>query len=171
MKKSICILALVVAPAGALAAEEKHGASHGAAHDMPGMRHDTPGMSHDMGTAGRPGDPAKVSRTVEIVMSDDLRFTPARVQVKAGETLRFFLRNAGSGEHDMAIGPSADLKAHAEMMRAQPHMKHAAPNMARVAPGRRGGIVWQFTQAGTVDFACLVPGHYEGGMRGVIEVR
>ena len=27
-----------------------------------------------------------------------------------------------------------------------------------------------FTKAGVVDFACLLPGHYEAGMKGAIKV-
>ena len=37
-------------------------------------------------------------------------------------------------------------------------------------PGQRGGLVWQFGEAGTVDFACLIPGHLEAGMVGKVAV-
>ena len=33
-----------------------------------------------------------------------------------------------------------------------------------------GTLIWKFTQAGTVEFACLMPGHYEAGMKGSIRV-
>ncbi|HEX7044042.1 MAG TPA: plastocyanin/azurin family copper-binding protein [Burkholderiales bacterium] len=56
------------------------------------------------------------------------------------------------------------------MMRAMPDMKHVEPNGATVRPGKRGGLIWQFDEAGVVDFACLVPGHFEAGMVGRIEV-
>jgi uncharacterized cupredoxin-like copper-binding protein len=39
-----------------------------------------------------------------------------------------------------------------------------------LAPGKEGEIVWQFTKAGTVNFACLMPGHYEAGMKGQVKV-
>jgi len=35
---------------------------------------------------------------------------------------------------------------------------------------KTGEVVWQFTQAGTVHFACLHPGHYEAGMKGAVAV-
>jgi len=167
MKRTICAVALGVLPMAALA-----GGGHGAAHDMKGMDHDMQETSHDVhhGGIGQPGNPDQASRTIGIVMSDDMRFAPDRIKVKAGETVRFFLRNAGKVEHEMVIGTLAELKEHAEMMRTQQTMSHAEPNSASVAPGRRGGIVWQFTRAGTVDFACLRPGHFEAGMKGVIEV-
>lgn len=43
-------------------------------------------------------------------------------------------------------------------------------NMVSVAPGESGELVWRFDRPGTVAFACLVPGHFEAGMRGEIEV-
>jgi len=130
-------------------------------------------MHQDMhaSTAGRPGDPAKVSRTIEVSMDDSMRFAPDKISVKAGETIRFFVRNRGKLRHEMVIGTMDDLKQHAQEMRKMPDMKHAEPNMTSLAPGQRGGIVWQFDKPGTVDFACLVPGHMEAGMLGKVEVR
>jgi uncharacterized cupredoxin-like copper-binding protein len=128
-------------------------------------------MSHDEhadGAAGRPGDPAKVDRTVDIGMDDTMRYNPDRIDVKAGETVRFFIKNNGKTDHEMVIGTLEELKEHAEMMRKMPSMQHAEPNMIRLAPGQRGGIVWQFDKAGTVNFACLIPGHMEAGMVGKI---
>ena len=36
--------------------------------------------------------------------------------------------------------------------------------------GKQGEIVWQFTRPGFANFACLMPGHYEAGMKGLIKV-
>jgi uncharacterized cupredoxin-like copper-binding protein len=49
-------------------------------------------------------------------------------------------------------------------------MEHADPNQVTVDPGKTGELVWQFTKAGTFDFACLVPGHFEAGMVGKVRV-
>jgi len=49
-------------------------------------------------------------------------------------------------------------------------MEHADHNMVKVAPGGTDTLIWKFTQAGTVEFACLIPGHYEAGMKGSIRV-
>jgi uncharacterized cupredoxin-like copper-binding protein len=49
-------------------------------------------------------------------------------------------------------------------------MEHADDNMVTVAPGKTGEVVWRFTQAGKVDFACLQPGHYDAGMKGLVNV-
>ena len=40
---------------------------------------------------GQPGDAGKVSRTVAITMSDSMRFNPASVAAKKGETIRLEL--------------------------------------------------------------------------------
>ena len=120
---------------------------------------------------GIAGDPAKASRTVEIRMTDAMRFTPATIQVKRGETVRFVLRNDGRMLHEMVIGTKAALEEHAIVMRKFPGMEHDEPYMAHVSPGKTGEIVWQFNEGGEFGFACLIPGHFEAGMKGKIAVK
>jgi uncharacterized cupredoxin-like copper-binding protein len=121
--------------------------------------------------AGKPGDPKKVSRAIKLVMSDDMKFTPSNIDVKRGETIKFVVKNAGKSRHEMIIGSMAELKAHAEMMRKMPGMEHAEPNQVTLDPGKTGDLIWQFTKAGTFDFACLQPGHFEAGMMGKVSVK
>ena len=173
MKKAISVLVLAALPAFVFAAGE-HAEKKG--HDMSTMKaHDMSAMK-DMkkddhaSAAGKAGDPAKVNRTVAVTMDDTMRYTPAQVSVKAGETIRFFLKNNGKIAHEMVIGTAAELNEHAEMMRKMPTMVHQEPNMLRLDPGKSGGIVWQFDKAGEFDFACLVPGHREAGMVGKLKV-
>jgi uncharacterized cupredoxin-like copper-binding protein len=129
------------------------------------------GDEHGDAAYGRPGDPAKASRTVAIDMSDAMRFTPALIAARKGETIRFALSNSGKVRHEMVLGSSRELKEHAALMRKFPQMEHTDPNRLSVDPGKTGALVWQFTRAGTFDFACLQPGHFEAGMRGKITVR
>jgi uncharacterized cupredoxin-like copper-binding protein len=56
-------------------------------------------------------------------------------------------------------------------MKKYPTMEHADPNMAHVKPGKAGEIVWQFTNPGEFQFACLQPGHFEAGMVGKVVVK
>jgi uncharacterized cupredoxin-like copper-binding protein len=119
---------------------------------------------------GREGDPKKVSRTVEVDMSDRMRFSPAELTVKQGETVRFRVKNSGKLMHEMVLGTMADLKEHAEMMKKHPGMEHDEPYMAHVAPGRTETMVWQFTKAGEFFYGCLVPGHFDAGMMGKVKV-
>ena len=119
---------------------------------------------------GQRGDPKKVSRTIELDMSDAMRFAPAELVVKQGETVRFRLKNSGKVMHEMVLGTMQELKAHAEMMKQHPGMHHAEPSMVHVGPGKTGVLVWQFTGAGEFHYACLFPGHFEAGMVGSIKV-
>ena len=119
---------------------------------------------------GQLGDARKVDRTIDITMDDAMRFHPAVVRVKAGETVRFRVRNTGSIRHEMVIGSMKELREHAALMRKFPEMEHAEPNQATVDPGNTGELVWQFRKPGTFDFACLQPGHFEAGMRGRVVV-
>ena len=119
---------------------------------------------------GKPGDLNKVSRTVEIKMSDAMRFSPSRVSVKRNETVRFVLKNEGKLKHEMVLGTIRELQEHAALMLKFPEMEHADPNQASVDPGQTGELIWQFTRAGTFDFACLQAGHYEAGMKGQVVV-
>lgn len=153
MKKMLSVMALSVAPALALGAGN-HAGGHG----------------HAATLNGEPGDPAQVTRTIEIEMLDTMRFSPENIQVKAGETVRFSLKNAGKLPHEMVIGTLVDLKAHAIEMRQNPHMNHQEPNALTLDPGQSGQLVWKFAHAGIVDFACTIPGHMEGGMVGVVRV-
>jgi uncharacterized cupredoxin-like copper-binding protein len=138
-----------------------HGETHGKAPSAQPMV-ETP--------FGRTGDPKRVTRTVTVDMADTMRFTPADLTVRQGETIRFRVSNAGRVLHEMVIGTATDLQAHAELMKKHPGMEHDEPYMAHVAPGKSGEIVWQFTQAGEFEYGCLVPGHCEAGMKGRIRV-
>ena len=120
---------------------------------------------------GQEGDPRQVARTVRIDMSDAMRFTPADITIRRGQTVRFVVHNDGKLLHEMVLGTPQALKAHAALMQKFPEMEHADPNMAHVKPGRDGEIVWQFTRPGEFQFACLQPGHFEAGMVGRLSVK
>jgi uncharacterized cupredoxin-like copper-binding protein len=121
---------------------------------------------------GIAGDPSKVARTITLDMTDNMRFTPSALDVKLGETVRFVLANKGVQMHEMVLGTRDELAQHAAMMRQRKPMDHhALPAMAHVMPGKKGEIVWRFNRAGTFDFACLMPGHFEAGMLGTVTVK
>jgi len=120
---------------------------------------------------GREGNPKDVSRTIRVDMSDKMRYTPASLAIKQGETVKFLAKNNGKVMHEMVIGTIQELKEHAEVMKKHPGMEHEEPYMAHVAPGKTQAIVWQFTRAGEFNFGCLVPGHFEAGMVGKISVK
>ncbi|RCW66890.1 cupredoxin domain-containing protein [Pseudorhodoferax soli] len=120
---------------------------------------------------GREGDPAKAVRTIQVDMADTMRFTPANLTIKRGETVKIVATNKGRVLHEMVIGTPEELKKHAEQMKKFPEMEHEEAYMAHVKPGKTGEIVWQFTKAGEFEFACLIPGHFEAGMVGKVTVK
>jgi len=154
---SLGLLSMSLAQAHAPSAHKNHHAASTA-----------PAEQKEWGIAG---DPKKTTRTIEIRMTDNMRFAPKAIQVKLGETVRLVAVNAGKVLHELVIGTPQELKAHAEMMKKHPGMEHDEPYMAHVNPGQKGTIVWTFNRAGSFEFACLIPGHFEAGMIGRITVK
>jgi uncharacterized cupredoxin-like copper-binding protein len=120
---------------------------------------------------GVAGQPSKVNRIITVDMTDAMRFAPASISVKQGETIRFVVQNSGKIKHEMVLGSLKELQEHSELMKKHPDMEHADDNQITVLPGQKGEIIWQFTRAGKVNFACLQPGHYDAGMKGVVKVK
>ena len=120
---------------------------------------------------GKASDPAKAVKTIEVDMSDTLRFEPARIEVKRGEPVRFVVHNEGKLMHEMVLGTEESLEQHAAMMKKFPGMEHAEPYMAHIAPGDTGEMGWTFTEPGEYMYGCLVAGHFDGGMVGRIVVK
>lgn len=167
IKKALSILILSSLPVLVFAAGE-HSGDHHAAHVMPD--HDMSTMSQAASFYGQPGELKHVSRSIEVTMDDNMRFTPSQIDVKAGETVRFTITNSGKIAHEMVIGSLDELKAHAAEMLAMPDMQHSEPNMITLDAGQSGELIWQFGKATSVDFACLIPGHTEAGMVGQVNV-
>ena len=119
---------------------------------------------------GIAGEAKNAKRSIEVGMADTMRFTPDRIEVRQGETVKFVARNTGKVMHEFVIGTKAENGKHAEMMVKFPTMEHDEPYMAHVPPGKTGEIVWTFNRAGEFEFACLIAGHYQAGMVGTIVV-
>jgi uncharacterized cupredoxin-like copper-binding protein len=131
-------------------------------------------IAHSASLAGEPGDPGRPARAVEIVMSDGaggMRFAPDRVEVRRGEQVRFVISNSGSLTHEFFLGTLGENREHAAMMARMPDMRHDDPNARTIAPRRSSSILWRFSDTGEYEFACLIPGHYQAGMHGVVIVR
>jgi len=124
--------------------------------------------------AGEPGDASKPFRTIEIIMRDGagtMSYAPDRIDAKRGEQIKFVLRNEGQVDHEFLIDSFGNNAKHKAEMEKNPEMDHEEPNGARLKPADRKELLWRFTKAGTFEFACLLPGHYETGMKGVVVVR
>jgi len=151
--------ALAMTPVVALAHDDGHsGHSHGPASFE----------------AGQPGDRAAPSRRIDVTAHEGegaMSYTPASVDVKSNEQIEFVIKNEGLLDHEFVIGSEIENAAHAALMQAMPNMAHNDPNAVQVKAGGTATLVWKFTTPGTFEFACLVPGHYEAGMKGGITVR
>lgn len=158
MKSTIKFIAAAAMITWAIGTFASENASKGHAH------------GHGIDNLGKPGVATQVTRTIAIEMADTMRFTPDQVEVKPGETIRFVIKNTGKLKHEFNLGTDKDLKAHAEVMKKFPEMEHDEPNIANVAPGGTGEVIWQFTKAGSISFACLHPGHFDAGMKGSVLV-
>lgn len=133
------------------------------------------GHSHDGESAyGKPGNPKKPARLVQVTMQESdgkMLFFPNKLEVKRGEQIRFKLVNNGELAHEFVLATVEENRKHAEEMKKNPDMEHDDPNSKRLEPKKSGEIVWQFTKAGEFEFACLIPGHLEAGMKGTIVVK
>lgn len=141
---------------------------------------------------GQPGTAAEVDRTIEVVLGDNF-FEPQQISVQEGETIRFVLSNEGELLHEFNIGTAAMHAAHQEeMMTMMEHgmitatgingemmgmdhggtgmMVHDDPNSVLIAPGETETIIWTFAGATDLEFACNVPGHYQAGMFGRVQL-
>lgn len=149
---------------------------------------------------GKPAKAAAADRTIEITLGD-MYYEPASVQVKAGETVRFVLKNEGALLHEFSLGNAAMHAEHQQQMQMmqqmgmltptgmqhdmskmdhsqhdmsgmpQGKMAHDDPNTAMVEPGQSAELVWTFSQSIGLEFACNIPGHYQAGMVGRVEVQ
>lgn len=142
---------------------------------------------------GKPAKASEARRTVTVVMRDNL-YEPEAISVQAGETVRFVVKNEGQFVHEFNIGTAAMHAEHQkEMAMMVDHgvlepdrinrermkmdmgggktMAHDDPNSLLLEPGKSGEIVWTFTNATELEFACNIPGHYDAGMVGRMSVK
>jgi uncharacterized cupredoxin-like copper-binding protein len=154
----------------------------------PAFAAGTHGGGHGAKQAGHgaPGEASAATRTIEIIMKDNF-YEPEEIEVSAGETIRFVIVNAGDLVHEFNIGTAATHEEHMPMMQmmvdhgvlepskinhdvaksmqaSMGHGMHDEPNSVLLEPGKSGEIIWTFPESGEIEFACNVPGHYDGGM-------
>lgn len=129
---------------------------------------------HETFAAGEPGDPKKPAKIIQVSMTEadgKMLFAPERLEVRKGDQIKFVLRNNGELEHEFVLGTPAENIAHAEEMKKNPQMPHDEPNGKLLKPKTAGELFWRFTNAGEFEYACLIPGHREAGMIGIVVVK
>lgn len=137
---------------------------------------------------GQPAPAEQANRRIEVLL-DEMTFQPQRIQIESGDTVLFVVKNQGQLLHEFNLGSAQMHAEHQtemakmlqtgqltptgidhEAMHADNAMSHDDPNSVLVEPGDTAQLAWHFTQPGTIEFACNVPGHYALGMVGKIDV-
>ena len=142
---------------------------------------------------GEKGDPTKIDRTIEIEMYDNYYY-PTQIDVKKGETIKFIVKNLGELVHEYNIGTKEmHIKHQPEMAKLVEHeilladkidhekmkkmskmdhsLGHSHANSVLLEPNETGEIIWRFSKDISLEMACNMPGHYETGMVGKINIK
>jgi uncharacterized cupredoxin-like copper-binding protein len=141
---------------------------------------------------GSKGNLNDVDRVVKVVMYDNY-YEPSSLIIKAGETIKFDLVNAGELVHEFNIAnkmmhmkhqpqmekmveneilfaDSIDKNKMKEMAKIDKSMGHSHSNSVLLEPKQKGDIIWKFDNAVNIEIACNVPGHYQVGMIAKVDI-
>ena len=141
---------------------------------------------------GSKGNLNEVNRIVKVVMYDNY-YEPSSLIIKAGETIKFELVNAGELVHEFNIAnkmmhmkhqpqmekmveneilfaDSIDKNKMKKMAKIDKSMGHSHSNSVLLEPKQKGDIVWKFDNAVNIEIACNVPGHYQVGMIARVDI-
>lgn len=151
------------------------GGSHGPGLHAPSIAaHDQASPSTAGIHAGGVGEPVnanEAARTVQVTTLDTMAFEPGGIDVSPGEAVTFVVTNGGQAVHEFTLGDATMQQEHADAMAHMPDgMAHDLPNSITLQPGETKELAWRFGQAGTLEYACHEPGHYEAGMRSQITI-
>ncbi len=142
---------------------------------------------------GSKGKESEVSRVVKVVMYDNY-YEPSSFQIKAGETVKFEVENAGMLVHEFNIANkmmhmehqpemmkmvengillafSIDKEKMNKMAKMDKSMGHSHSNSVLLEPRQKGEIIWKFDNAVNIEVACNVPGHYQAGMIAKVDIK
>ena len=142
---------------------------------------------------GSLGKESEVSRVIKVVMYDNY-YEPSSFQIKAGETIKFEVENAGKLVHEFNIANkmmhikhqpemekmvengillafSIDKEKMMKMAKMDKSMGHSHSNSVLLEPKQKGDIIWKFDNAVNIEVACNVPGHYQAGMIAKVNIK
>ena len=141
---------------------------------------------------GFKGKESEISRVIKVVMYDNY-YEPNSFQIKAGETIKFEVENAGMLVHEFNIANkmmhmkhqpemqkmaengillafSIDKEKMKKMAKMDKAMAHSHSNSVLLEPKQKGNIIWKFDNAVNIEIACNVPGHYQVGMIAKVDI-
>ena len=142
---------------------------------------------------GSKGKDSEVSRIIKVIMYDNY-YEPSSFQIKAGETIKFEVENAGElvhefniankmmhikhqpemekmVENEILLADSIDKDKMKKMAKIDKSMGHSHSNSVLLEPKQKGEIIWKFDNAVNIEVACNVPGHYQAGMIAEVDIK
>lgn len=140
--------------------------------------------AESMKMIGKPGKIENVTRIINIKLYDNY-FEPKNIQVKKGETILFNIENLGQLVHEYSIATKKmHIKHQPEMLelfnkniltatkidKEKIKFVHSHKNSVLLEPQEEKKIIWKFDTTINLQAACNVPGHYEAGMVGDINL-
>ena len=110
---------------------------------------------------------AAIGEVVELTIEHS-RFVPEAIEVDEGSTVTFVIHNEDPIAHEFILGDD-DV----QLVHEQGTEKHHGdrPGEVSIPQGTTRSTTFTFTSGADLEFACHLPGHYDYGMRGAVEVR
>jgi uncharacterized cupredoxin-like copper-binding protein len=127
-------------------------------------------MDHGGMSQGAQPTAGAATRTIKLTANDRLRFQPASLSVRRGETAAFTVTNTGKVAHEFVIGDQAFQDRHEKEMAGKTMPMVDDADGIGLPAGATKSLTYTFRQAGTLWYACHVAGHYPAGMKGRITV-
>ncbi|MFE8071020.1 cupredoxin domain-containing protein [Marinobacteraceae bacterium S3BR75-40.1] len=186
MKQSLIVFTLILALVPGMASVAFAGQGHNDEGGHQGAMHS------DNPRIGEPGHSDQVDRTIDVTMKS-MAFEPEKITVEKGQTVRFKVKNEGQVVHEFNLGTASMHQKHQQEMKQLVQngaiegsrlnrgilkssakgegMSHTHENSLLLEPGESGEIVWHFPRKTDFEFACDIPGHYQAGMKGDLQVK
>jgi uncharacterized cupredoxin-like copper-binding protein len=132
---------------------------------------DQASMDHGaMSSTTQPTQSSPASRVIKLTVNDRLRFDPASLSVRSGETVALTVTNTGKMAHEFVIGDQAFQDRHEREMAGQTMPMGDDADGIGLPAGATKTLTYTFRQAGTLQYGCHVAGHYRAGMKGKVTV-
>ena len=116
-------------------------------------------------------EPSAGGETITVQMTDN-QYPPPIFDVEHGYTVTFEFVNEGQMTHEAYIGEQQAQEDHAAEMMGDdgPSMDMDGDDTVTVEPGETATMTHTFDETGTVIIGCHQPGHWESGMKAMVNV-
>jgi uncharacterized cupredoxin-like copper-binding protein len=122
-----------------------------------------------LGLAGCGSSDAATSTRFTIDIEHSSFMSEREMSFSPGETVTFVIRNDDPIDHEFILGDDAVQARHEEG--TQRHHHGAVPGEVSVPAGETRTTTYTFSEAGSLTYACHLPGHFDYGMKGEVLVR